>query len=90
MTIEIPVIKEVTIPKISADDKTLSQIFSISVGHAGTVRREMDWFPKYKKGLQDNGRIARIDAFDAYLSYRGTREWKKEKSEIEKMKGKLK
>ncbi|WP_374284161.1 hypothetical protein [Lactococcus sp.] len=88
MTIEIPVIKEVTIPKISADDAILSEIFSITKSNAGTIRREMKWFPKFSKGLQDSGRIVKIDFFDAYLSYRGTGDWKKEMAKINQFKSK--
>ncbi|WP_416037508.1 hypothetical protein ACL43R_08395 [Lactococcus formosensis] len=90
MPIEIPVIKEVIIARLSADDEVLSQVFSISENLAGDIRREMKWFPKYAKGLQNGGINVDIETFREYFTYRNSHQWKKEWAEIKKRKGKNK
>lgn len=88
MTLEIPVIKEVIIGPLSADDKLLTKLFSISENLAGDIRREMKWFPKYTKGLQNGGIIVDIEIFREYFTYRNSHQWKKEWAEIKKRRGK--
>lgn len=89
MSLEIPVIKEIIIAPLSAKDERLAEIFDISVGNAGTIRREMLDFPEFKKGVQNCGKIVDIATFREYLSYRGTFEWKKEMDKIKKVKRRL-
>lgn len=88
MTIEIPVIKEVIVGPLSAGDERLAEIFDISVQNAGNIRREMAWFPKFQKGVQNHGMNVDIETFREYFTYRGTFAWQKENKEIEKFKAK--
>lgn len=88
MAIEIPVIKKVIIGGLSAGDKRLAEIFDISVTRAGTIRREMAWFPAYKDGVQNKGKNVDIEIFQKYFTYRGTYEWEKEKKKIDEIKKK--
>lgn len=85
---EIPVIKEVTFPALGADDETLAKIYGITKPNAGTIRREMKEFPKFKKGLYNNGSPAKIKEFGEYFEYRGTHEWQKEWAKIKSRKSK--
>lgn len=82
MALEIPIIKEIVTVPLSAGDERLSEIFDISPNLAGDIRREMKWFPKYSKGLQNSGVIVDIAIFREYFTYRGTPQWKKEWEEI--------
>lgn len=84
MALEIPVIKEIITVPLSAGDNRLAEIFDISVENAGTIRREMKWFPKFSKGLQNSGVIVDIEIFREYITYRGTPQWKKEWEGIKK------
>lgn len=82
--LEIPVIKEIVTVPLSAGDERLSEIFDISVGQAGTIRREMKWFPTFREGLQNGGMVVDIEIFRKYFTYRGSFEWKKEFSKVKR------
>ena len=84
---EIPVIKEVTMQAIAAPDSIMAKLYGITEGQAGTIRREMKNFPKFKKGILNGGQVSKIIEFGEYLEYRGTHEWKKEMALIKKRKG---
>lgn len=88
MAIEIPIIKKVVIGPLSGDDEVLAKTFSISKNLSGDNRREMKWFPKYAKGLQNGGTNADIEIFGEYFTYRKSHQWKKEWAEIKKKRGK--
>lgn len=87
---EIPVIKEVTMQAIAAPDNIMAKLYGITEGQAGTIRREMKNFPKFKKGILNGGQVTKIIEFGEYLEYRGTHEWKKEMALIKKRKIKSK
>jgi hypothetical protein len=80
--LQIPVIKEVITVPIAGDDEVLAKMFSKSVNNVGTIRREMKWFPKYRKGLLDGGSVVDIETFRDYLSYRRSHDWEIEMAKI--------
>ena len=45
----------------------------------------MKKLPSQQKHLRNDGQLVTIKGFDAYLQYRGSREWKKEMETSKKM-----
>nr|DAN83745.1 MAG TPA: hypothetical protein [Caudoviricetes sp.] len=83
--IEVVRIKDVIIEKVSANDEELEHIFGCSKRQAGDMRREMKKLPSQQKYLRNDGQLVTVKGFDAYLQYRGSREWKKEMETSKKM-----
>lgn len=83
--VEIVRIKDVIIEKVSANDEELEHIFGCSKRQAGDMRREMKKLPSQQKHLRNDGQLVTIKGFDAYLKYRGSRDWKKEMVKNKKM-----
>ena len=83
--VEIVRIKDVIIEKISANDEELEHIFGCSKRQAADMRREMKKLPSQQDHLRNDGQLVTIKGFDAYLQYRGSRDWKKEMVKSEKM-----
>ena len=77
-TIQVVRIKDVIIEKISANDQELESIFGCTKRQASDMRREMKKLPSQQKHLRNDGQLVTIKGFDAYLQYRGSRDWKKE------------
>ena len=81
--IEVVRIKDVIIEKVSANDEELEHIFGCTKRQAGDRRREMQKLPS--QHLRNDGQLVTIKGFDAYLQYRGSRDWKKEMETSKKM-----
>lgn len=70
-------------------DKKIAELTGFSERTIADRRREAGLLPSQSQNLGDNGKVWTLKAYNDYLAYRGTREWRKELEKAKKMRDSL-